>query len=160
MPWRIRKGNAMPFEKKKKYKTAKDYKQKNLYLNESDPYQYECFRLLELCGHKQAKFLGLLVHDYIQKNGINIDILDGKSFKKLIGLLEVQVQGGITTPLNTMVMQPVMMQQVPFQEPKKIISIAQNSSQEEEDEMALNDDPIGAEDLEEMNDALAAFKIG
>lgn len=150
----------MPFEKKKKYKTAKDYKQKNLYLNESDPYQYECFRLLELCGHKQAKFLGLLVHDYIQKNGINIDILDGKSFKKLIGLLEVQVQGGITTPLNTMVMQPVMMQQVPFQEPKKIISIAQNSSQEEEDEMALNDDPIGAEDLEEMNDALAAFKIG
>jgi len=150
----------MPFEKKKKYKTAKDYKQKNLYLNESDPYQYECFRLLELCGHKQAKFLGLLVHDYIQKNGINIDILDGKSFKKLIGLLEVQVQGGITTPLNTMVMQPVMMQQVPIQEPKKIISIAQNSSQEEEDEMALNDDPIGAEDLEEMNDALAAFKIG
>ena len=150
----------MPFEKKKKYKTAKDYKQKNLYLNENDPYQYECFRLLELCGHKQAKFLGLLVHDYIQKNGINIDILDGKSFKKLIGLLEVQVQGGITTPLNTMVMQPVMMQQVPFQEPKKIISIAQNSSQEEEDEMALNDDPIGAEYLEEMNDALAAFKIG
>ena len=150
----------MPFEKKKKYKTAKDYKQKNLYLNESDPYQYECFRLLELCGHKQAKFLGLLVHDYIQKNGINIDILDGKSFKKLIGLLEVQVQGGITTPLNTMVMQPVMMQQVPIQETKKIISIAQNSSQEEEDEMALNDDPIGAEDLEEMNDALAAFKIG
>lgn len=149
----------MPFEKKKKYKTAKDYKQKNLYLNESDPYQYECFRLLELCGHKQAKFLGLLVHDYIQKNGINIDILDGKSFKKLIGLLEVQVQGGITTPLNTMVMQPVMMQQVPFQEPKKIISITQTSSQEEE-EMALNDDPIGAEDLEEMNDALAAFKIG
>ena len=41
----------MPFEKKKKYKTAKYYKQKNLYLNESDPYQYECFRLLELCGH-------------------------------------------------------------------------------------------------------------
>ena len=40
----------MPFEKKKKYKTAKDYKQKNLYLNESDPYKYECFRLLELCG--------------------------------------------------------------------------------------------------------------
>ena len=149
----------MPFEKKKKYKTAKDYKQKNLYLNESDPYQYECFRLLELCGHKQAKFLGLLVHDYIQKNGINIDILDGKSFKKLIGLLEVQVQGGITTPLNTMVMQPVMMQQVPFQEPKKIISITQTSSRKEE-EMALNDDPIGAEDLEEMNDALAAFKIG
>ena len=149
----------MPFEKKKKYKTAKDYKQKNLYLNESDPYQYECFRLLELCGHKQAKFLGLLVHDYIQKNGINIDTLDGKSFKKLIGLLEVQVQGGITIPLNTMVMQPVMMQQVPFQEPKKIISITQTSSQEEE-EMALNDDPIGAEDLEEMNDALAAFKIG
>lgn len=149
----------MPFEKKKKYKTAKDYKQKNLYLNESDPYQYECFRLLELCGHKQAKFLGLLVHDYIQKNGINIDILDGKSFKKLIGLLEVQVQGGITTPLNTMVMQPVMMQQVPFQEPNKIISITQTSSQEEE-EMAVNDDPIGAEDLEEMNDALAAFKIG
>ncbi len=150
----------MPFEKKKKYKTAKDYKQKNLYLNESDPYQYECFRLLELCGHKQAKFLGLLVHDYIQKNGINIDILDEKSFKKLIGLLEVQVQGGITSPLNAMVMQPVMMQQVTYQQPDKIIPIAQTQEPEDESEDELNGDPICVDDLAEMNDALAAFKIG
>ncbi len=149
----------MPFEKKKKYKTAKDYKQKNLYLNESDPYQHECFRLLELCGHKQAKFLGLLVHDFILKNGINIDILDEKSFKKLIGLLEVQVQGGINSPVNAMLMQPVMMQQIPYHQPDKIIPIAQTQEQEEiEDE--LNDDPIGVDDLAEMNDALAAFEIG
>ena len=135
----------MPFEKKKKYKTAKDYKQKNLYLNESDPYQYECFRLLELCGHKQAKFLGLLVHDYIQKNGINIDILDEKSFKKLIGLLEVQVQGGITSPLNAMVMQPVMMQQVAYQQPDKIIPIEQTQELADESEDDSNGDPIGIE---------------
>ena len=150
----------MPFEKKKKYKTAKDYKQKNLYLNESDPYQYECFRLLELCGHKQAKCLGLQVHDYIQKNGINIDILDEKSFKKLIGLLEVQVQGGITSPLNARVMPPVMMQQLTYQQPDKIIPIAQTQEPEDESEDELNSDPISVDDLAELNDALAAFNIG
>ena len=57
-------------------------------------------------------------------------------------------------------MQPVMMQQVAYQQPDKIIPIAQTQEPEDESEDDSNGDPIGIEDLAEMNDALAAFKIG
>ncbi len=151
----------MPFEKKKKYKTPKDYKQKNLYLNEGDPYQNECIKVLELCGHKQAKFLGLLVHDYIQKTGININYIDTKGFTKLIGLLEEQVKGGITAqmPQMGMMMQPVMMPQVPYQQPTKITPIDNGLSLNDEIEDETDEEPFKAEDLGEMADALKAFGV-
>ncbi|WP_026658246.1 hypothetical protein [Butyrivibrio sp. AC2005] len=151
----------MPFEKKKKYKTAKDYKQKTIYLNESDPYQNECYKVLELCGHKQAKFLGLLVHDYVQKIGINVECIDDKGFKKIIGLLEEQVKGGITAPLPQMgmMMQPVMMQQVPYQAMDKITSMPQLLRAEEEPQDEEDEEPFKAEDLGDMKDALKAFGV-
>ncbi len=155
MSWSIRKESAMPFEKKKKYKTASDYKQKTFYLNESEPYQNECFKVLELCGHKQAKFLGLLVHDYISRSGINIDYIDKTGFKKMIGLLEEQVKGGISVPIP----QPVMMPQAPYQVPNKVTPNAVPINTEEEIEYETDENPISAEDLGDMNAALQAFGI-
>ena len=149
----------MPFEKKKRYKTPKDYKQKNLYLNESDPYQYECIKVLELCGHKQAKFLGLLVHDYIQKSGVNVNCIDNKGFTKLIGLLEEQVKGGISVSMHQMgmVMQPVMMQQSPYMPMESTVSTVLDSDVKDDKRNPQDDEPFEAEDLGEMADALKAF---
>ena len=161
MSWSIRKEPAMPFEKKKKYKTAADYKQKTIYLNESEPYQNECFKVLELCGHKQAKFLGLLVHDYISKSGINIDYIDEKGFKKMIGLLEEQVKGGISVPIpqKGMMMQPIMMSQAHSQVPERITPNAAATYSDEEIEDETDENPISAEDLGDMNAALQAFGL-
>ena len=151
----------MPFEKKKKYKTAKYYKQKNIYLDENDQYQYECYKILELCGHKQSKFLGLLVHDYIQRMGINIEMLDKNSFRQLLGLLEVQVSGAMNGPLSHIgTIQPVVMQQVPYQQPGKIMQINQKTIDFKEYREDDNDDElIKEEDMDAMNNALAAFGV-
>ncbi len=151
----------MPFEKKKKYKTAGDYKQKSIYLDENDPYQAECLHLLTLCGHKQSKFLGLLVHDLIQRNGINIENLDKDNFKDFMRFFELQMQTGMNNPFgaNGSLMQvvtakaPVQMS-VPAAEKKapKILPVS-------EETLAGEDDFISEEDMDDMNAALAAFGV-
>ena len=147
----------MPFEKKKKYKTFKDYRQKNIYLDEADLYQAECCKLLELCGHKQSKFMGLLAHDFIQTMGINLELLDKDSFKKIMGLYELQVSKGMNNPFAQMgaIFQP-MMAQVPYQTTDKITSIKTGQKPEEVIDYP-EDDLIKEEDMDALNDALKAF---
>ncbi len=151
----------MPFEKKKKYKTAKDYKQKILYLNEDDPYQYECLKMLDLSKHKQAKFIGLLVHDYVQRMHINVDSLDEKSFKQLLALLEAQLAGGMNGafPQMGMMMQPFMMQHPVYQMPGNVVTMTKATAPAPEKEES-DDDFINKEDMAAMEDALQAFTFG
>ncbi len=151
----------MPFEKKKNYKTIKDYKQKNLYLNESDPYQYECSKLLDLCGHKQARFVAMLAHEYIKKMGVDIETLDENGFKKLFLLLELQVSESLTNqPEHTEdLSQPVTERKALSKEIKKITHI-DNMSNESDEQNEDEDEFIKEEDMAQMNEALAAFNIG
>ncbi len=150
----------MPFEKKKKYKTIKDYKQKNLYLNESDPYQYECSKLLDLCGHKQARFVGMLVHEYIKKMGVDVESLDENGFKKLFLLLELQVSESMNNqPVQTNdVSQQVTDRKVASKESNMITHIG-NMSKTMEHESEVDDEFIKEEDMAQMKEALAAFNI-
>ncbi|MCR5606068.1 MAG: hypothetical protein K6F69_04535 [Treponema sp.] len=153
----------MPFEKKKKYKSAEDYVQKSIYLDENDRYQKECLELLSLCGHKQAKFLGLMAHDFIQKNGINLEMLDKNSFKDFLKLYELQVNNGITPqfmpmygmmPQMMMPMQNQMMSMPVKEEKKEIKKTKQNIVSIDE-----SDNFISKEDMDDMNAALAAFGV-
>ena len=150
----------MPFEKKKKYKTAKDYVQKNLYLNESDPYQYECIKMLDLCKHKQAKFVGFLVHDYVQRMHINVDTLDEKHFNQLLALLESQLTGGgfSAFPQMGMMMQPFMMQTAPYPMPGNVPQYAQAPVMKEESSDS-EESIIQKEDLDAMETALSGWSL-
>ena len=145
----------MPFEKKK-YKTAWDYKQKSIYLDENDPYQAECLKLLTLCGHKQSRFLGLLVHDLIQRNGINIESLDKDNFKDFMRILEFQIKTGMNlqfTPVANVA--PIILYQTPV---KKTVSGEEKDSGENKI-FADGEEFISEEDMKDMNKALAAFGV-
>lgn len=152
----------MPFEKKKKYKTAQDYKQKILYLNEDDPYQYECLKMLDLSKHKQAKFIGLLVHDYVQRMHINVDTLDEKTFKQLLALLEAQLSGGMNGafPQMGMMMQPFMMQQPMYQMPGNVVPMTKAPEPEPVKEESSDDEFISKDDMADMERAIQAFSFG
>ncbi len=157
---RERWGISMPFEKKKKYKSAEDYKQKSIYFDENEKYQAECLALLNLCGHKQAKFLGLLAHDLIQRTGMNIDRLDKNTFGDFMKILELQANIGIN---NQFMQMNNMMSAVMMQQPQMIDNTKQKSEKKTE-EMAEDietetDEFISAEDMDDMNAALAAFGV-
>ena len=70
----------MPFERKRRNKTAGDYAQKSVYLNLDDVFQKEAFDLFTLCGHKQSRFLGLLVHDFIMRYQVDPGSMSKKEF--------------------------------------------------------------------------------
>lgn len=151
----------MPFEKKtvkrykqngEKYKDYADYKQKNLYFDTSNAYQSECIGLLELCGHKQAKFLGLLVHEYIIRNGISINQLDKKKVGLLINILEERCSSGFNPVISMQSFNPgISYTPVQLKTEEKEENKPQVISSEEEF--------LEEEDVEEMNDALAAFGV-
>lgn len=149
-----REGVKMPFEsKKKKYKTPESYRQKSLYLDESNPYQAECLALLELCGHKQAKFLGLLAHSFITRYGIDINRLDKNVFANFVKMLEIQA----TTGMNPMMaMQPYMPQVEMASANISANSIAPKKSVKKK-EIIIQDEFIDEDDMDDMNEALAAF---
>jgi len=142
-------------QKKKEYKKPDSYKQKCLYLDEENEYQSECIALLNLCGHKQAKFLGLLVHDYITRNRIDIKSLNKEIFKKYMTLLEMQAINShaamMMVPMNPMMM--AMADNVSIQQPTK------PSKQKESLKVAGESDFIDEKDMSDMNEALAAFGV-
>lgn len=148
----------MPFEKKKKtkvngekYKDFTDYTQKSLYFDISNTFQAEGLELLKLCGHKQAKFLGLLIHDYLMRNGINLEQLDKKRVSLLISILEEQCATGV--PMFTMSgfsANPVTVGLQPQKEqtvPEEVKVVKEDSS----------DEFISEEDKEDMEMALGAW---
>ncbi len=151
----------MPFEKKKKkYKTPDSYYQKSLYLDESDPYQKEVLKLLNLCGHKQAKFLGLLAHDFITRTGLDVDSLDKDSFTDYMKLFEMTLKTGFN-PMMQMVpygnMIPAnMMPSNALPGKAKAQKSIENIYEEKE---IIDDNFISAEDMDDMNNALAAFGV-
>lgn len=138
----------MPFEspkkKKKQYKTASDYEQKSIYFDMDDEYQAECFELLNLCGHKQAKFLGLLAHDLLKQTGIDIESLDKDTFKSFFKTYELRVKTGFnpytwnnnSEPVHDIKAEPV--------KPKSKVK---------------TNEIIDEEDMEDMDNALAAFGV-
>lgn len=134
----------MPFENKKKKDTRK---QKNFFFDENNQYQSELLSLLELCGHKQVRFLSLLAHEYIVRNGINVQNLDKNTFKLFLNSLEIQATTGFI-PMYSM--QNQSMAQMPVASVPAPISKPKTKKKVEEDF-------IDEDDLDDMNAALAAF---
>lgn len=133
---------------KKDYKNPVSYKQKSIYLDENDPYQAECLDLLNLCGHKQARFLGLLAHDLITRTGMDISRMDKKSFKNYLQILELQVSTGMN-PFGTMPQYGAMMPMIQADN-NNIKQIAKRKKPSEEEF-------ISEDDKEDMREALAMF---
>lgn len=150
----------MPFEqkpKKKEYKTVESYKQKSLYLDEEDQYQAECLALLNMCGHKQAKFLGLLAHDFILKTGIDINNVDKNLFKNYMQLFEMQLTTGFN-PMMQMAGYSGMMQQ-PMMPQMSMISQPAPKKADKKPVQKQEEEMIKEEDMADMNNALAAFGV-
>ena len=142
-------------QKKKEYKKPDSYKQKCLYLDEENQYQSECIAILDLCGHKQAKFLGLLVHDYITRNRIDIKSLDKDIFKKYMTLLEMQAMNShaamMMVPMNPMMMA--------MADNMMAAQSVKPSKQKKSSKVVGETDFIDEEDMSDMNEALAAFGV-
>ena len=150
----------MPFEtkpKKKEHKTVESYRQKSLYLDEEDQYQAECLALLNMCGHKQAKFLGLLAHDFILKTGIDVNNVDKNLFKNYMQLFEMQLATGFN-PMMQMAGYPGMMQQ-PMMPQMSIVSQPAPKKAKKKPEQKQEEEMIKEEDIADMNNALAAFGV-
>lgn len=151
----------MPFEqkpKKKEYKTVESYKQKSLYLDEEDQYQAECLALLNMCGHKQAKFLGLLAHDFILKTGIDINNVDKNLFKNYMQLFEMQLTTGFN-PMMQMAGYPPGMMQQPMMPQMSMISQPAPKKADKKPVQKQEEEMIKEEDMADMNNALAAFGV-
>ncbi len=142
-------------QKKKEYKKPDSYKQKCLYLDEENEYQSECIAILDLCGHKQAKFLGLLVHDYITRNRIDIKSLNKEIFKKYMTLLEMQTINShaamMMIPMNPMMM--TLADNMAMSQPIKPVK------QKGSSKVVGESDFIDQQDMNDMNEALAAFGV-
>ncbi len=142
-------------QKKKEYKKPDNYKQKCLYLDEENEYQSECIAILDLCGHKQAKFLGLLVHDYITRNRIDIKSLNRELFKKYMTLLEMQTINShaamMVVPMSPMMM--AMTDNMTMAQPAKTVK------QKGSSKVVGESDFIDQQDMSDMNEALAAFGV-
>lgn len=122
-------------------------KKKSLYLDENNIYQAECIKLLEVCGHKQSKFLGILAHDFIMRSGIDLNKISKKSMQDYMRLLEVQYEMGFNpTFVNKIVSQQPIVQ-------GKIVPDTSNTSAEKESD----NDMIA--DLEGLEAGLGAFGI-
>ena len=135
-------------------KTKEYYKHKSIYLDEADEYQLEAKKLLDLCGHKQSKFLGLLVHEFIIRNGIDVKTINKGMFKNYINILEMQVTSGnsmMMIPLNQMMMSMNSMVIPQYQPDIKVKS--------DKKKTLKGDDFINEEDMSDMNEALAAFGV-
>lgn len=167
----------MPFERKRRNKTAGDYAQKSVYLNLDDVFQKEAFDLFTLCGHKQSRFLGLLVHDFIMRYQVDPGSMSKKEFSDCIRFYEMQITNKMTFN-SGMIAGGVIpaSEQIPVREPvvrqppsKRASPIAQgkNSTVQarkqgpnvliHEDVGDDGGDFISEDDMDEMNKALAAF---
>ena len=138
----------MPFAKKeveKKHKTAADYEQKNIYFDAQDKYQNDAYKMFTLCGHKQSKFVGLLVHEFLLKYGINPNNMTRSQFADCLKIYEMQVTTGATfTPQISSVS-------------SSLSTSVENTSK---DSVKINNDDeefIKEDDMDDMNNALAAF---
>lgn len=125
---------------------------KGLYLDEKNQYQAECLKLLDACGHKQGKFLGILIHDFIMRTGIDLEKIDKKTMQDYIRLMEVQYKMGFNSSSIA----------GSFQSPTVIIKEPLNSqvkgiSEDPEDNLDGDDEIIS--DIEGMEEALGAFNI-
>lgn len=141
-------GDLMGMKNKKVKRTVNYYYDKHLYFDKEDPFQLECVYLLSLCGHKQAKFLGLLAHDFIARTGINFDENMNKDlFQSYMKILEHQ---SVTPPASS---------SIPFGIANKTASLMKKSRKEEKSNTkeVTEDEFMSKEDLMEMSDALSAF---
>ncbi len=160
MPWGLRgRKNIMSLDNTKSRKKDHDYKQKSIYFDRTDEYQDECLYLLSLCGHKQARFLSLLAHDYIQRSGIAIDYLDKDNFGALLTVLELQsksVASSQSIPSN------VISFKSQVEKDARIRSLEDDKAErisKKVKKIATDDEFIKEEDMDDMNAALAAFGI-
>ena len=141
---------------KKEYKRPESYKQKVVYLDRNNEFQSEALTLLDMCGHKQAKFVGLLVHDFISRYGIDIETIEKEVVLKYISYLEFQATNVHNTmmmvPMNALNMQAMgNMMMSPLQNKIKPSKKRKKTGQEE--------DFIDEGDMNDMNEALAAFGV-
>ncbi len=132
----------------KKYKTSEDYVKKFIYFDESNQFQSECLTLLKLSGHKQAKLLGWMTHEFILKHGINLDQIDKVQFKTYLKFLELQPKGFNLTPINENISEIATSKEI-----RTDIADTEKSKREEKESF------INEEDMDAMNNALAAWGI-
>lgn len=88
----------------KKVKDTYAYKYMSIYLDVSNPYQKECYELLQMINKKKSLFLGMLAHNFIQQFKGSVDAITPEDLKKYITSYEFISQFKSTAP--NMVMPP------------------------------------------------------
>lgn len=141
-------------KKQKKHKTVRDYKQKQLYINESEPLQKELLQLISLCGHKQAKILGIICHDFLTRYGINLDTMTDKKLGEYIKIIEMQNETKISVFPQFNTEQP-MITNVVGQPPVKEKPPVKKSEPISDNEF----ENLSNNDKAELDDALAMFEM-
>lgn len=126
---------------------------KGLFLDEKNPYQKECLDLLEVCGHKQGRFLGLVVHDFLTRTGIDVSKMDKKKMQDYMQFLEVQFEFGNPWQQPQAQAPPFVFPMQPY------FNIPSEPSRKETASSDVSDNMIRADDMADMENALSAFGI-
>ena len=66
----------------------KDYSKQQLYFDITNKLQAESYKFLRLCGHKTTKYLTIIIHLFLQENGIKISDCTAEDIKILMEYLD------------------------------------------------------------------------
>lgn len=141
--------------KKENKKNAGDYKQRQLYFDNNVPYQDKAYQTLLKCGHKQSRFVGLLIYDFLNRFSIDIESVDEKQFAKIIDILDLQILSGLSVmPATAYRSTGPQLKTEPIPAPAPTRS-AVNSAESRN----ISTEVVPSSELADMNAALAAFGV-
>ncbi len=118
------------------------YNKQQLYFDKSSDMQVESYEFLKLCGHKTTKYLSFIIHDFLNKHGVNIKECTADDIKKMMEFLDTPI--GKQRTINSPATQENQNTQEDFHK-ETINEINKSSETDDVDEM------------DDMRDALAAF---
>ncbi len=144
---------------KKNAPKSYEYDKIQIYLNPDDEYQLEGLTLLNKCGRKKAKFIGILAHEFIKASNLDLQDCTMEELQSFISQYKdvpYRIRSGSPFPLayyeRKLTGGMVFSQEASASAEKNNKPVPPEANRREEKDKEMNE-----EDINELNDMINLF---